>query len=131
MNKKKFALASLAAFVFMAIYEMVVHSVLLRGIYDQTPQLWRGEAEMDMLLMMIGYALMSLVLVYVFTQKMNVRSIKGGAWAGVWLGLPLALAGAMSYVWMPISVGLAICWFIATFIKVVGIGKISGMIYKD
>ena len=131
MNKKKFALAVLAAFVFTAIYEMIVHSVLLRGIYDQTPELWRTDAEMDVLLMMVGYALMSVALVYVFTQKMNVRTLKGGAWAGVWLGLPLALAGAMSYIWMPISISLAVCWFIATFIKVVAIGKISGLIYKD
>jgi len=131
MNTKRFLLASLVAFIFTAIYEMVVHGSLLKGIYSTTPDLWRADADTEVVFMMGAYLVMSLLLVYLFSQKMHVRNIKGGAVAGLWVGLPLAVAGAASYAWMPISLTLAVCWLVATLIKVVVIGAITGMIYRD
>ncbi len=129
-NSKKFWLTTIASFVFITVYEMIVHSILLKNTYDLTPALWRPEAEMNIILMMVGYLLMAAFLVCLFGEYMKVRSMKQGAKAGVAVGLPLALAGAMSYLWMPISAGLAVAWFVATFIKLVAVGKITGMVYK-
>ncbi len=131
MNIKRFLLSSVVGFIFMAIYEMLVHNIALIGVYDLTPQLWRTPEEMNIALMMAGYALMTLLLVCLFAKQMNVRTAKQGAAAGLAVGLPLALAGAMSYVWMPISITLAACWFVATLVKVLIIGVITGSLYRD
>ena len=131
MNTKRFWITSVAVFVFTLIYETVVHGFLLKETYAITPQLWRADADMNMVLMMLTYAATSLLLVYLFSQKMNVQNMKQGMHAGIWVGLPIAILGAASYIWMPISVGLGLSWFFASFIKIVSIGKMTGMLYKD
>jgi len=131
MNIKLFWVTSVAVFVFTLIYETVVHGFLLKETYALTPELWRTDTDINMTLMMLTYAVTSLLLVYLFSQKMNVRTIKQGMRAGIWVGLPIAILGAASYVWMPISVGLGVSWFFASFIKIVATGKITGLLYKN
>ena len=46
MNPKRLVLAIVAVFVGIFATDMLIHGVWLNGLYKDTAQLWRTEAEM-------------------------------------------------------------------------------------
>ena len=46
MNFKRFLAATVVLFVFILIYETIVHGFLLVSLYNATPLLWRNQQQM-------------------------------------------------------------------------------------
>lgn len=124
---KKCGISILLCFVFILLYEFVVHSHLLKGLYDQTPQLWRPQDEMKMGFMFAGQFLQALFFVCIACcatgfAKCPISGLKIGAL----VGLLIAAINLGNYSYQPISCTLACLWMLVGFIKYTTMGAIVG-----
>lgn len=146
MNKS-WLLSFIAVFIFLYVFNMVVHGTLLMDEYLKTADLWRSEEEMRALgfhWWIIYYALLSAVVVCWFKKTRPSLSklsgaeamttccpVKSGGWCfGLKLGLVMGLLMAVSYLYMPIGESLAVKWFLTGLAQGLGVGVILGMTCK-
>lgn len=132
MNIKRYLVATLALIIFMGAYECYVHTVLLSHIYSETPQLWRTMGEMSShgafgIATMVALALW---ITFIFARLFPEGGVKNGLHLGVYLGVLSAIQAAGAYYYMPISINLAVYWFIVYVIESVVGGLLIGAIYK-
>ena len=132
MDIKRYALSVFAGFIFVFIYEFIVHGILLIPTYDQTPSLWRSVEDMQNYIPFstIIQLMTTAILAYIFTLNYEAKGLVEGLRFGVIFGLIFGLYAASPISWMPISAALAFYWFIATFVKTVILGLIFSFIYK-
>lgn len=132
MNIKRYIGAALALFVFIFFYEWLVHGMLLKGIYQQTPQVWRDASQMVANMpFYIGFQLVVAAwLAFVFTQVFKEGGVAKGALFGLYFGIFAGLLSAAWYVWLPVSPALGSGWFVGSFVQIFLGGCILGVIYK-
>jgi preprotein translocase subunit SecY len=70
VNTGRFATASIAAFVVIAVVEFIIHGVLLTGIYQQAASVFRQEAEFRRLfwLFYVGYLVFAVFFTFIYTR---------------------------------------------------------------
>ena len=135
MNVKRWALASLAAFVILSIRSYVVNDMLLTDIYMSVQSVWRTPAEMASLawIFPLETAIFSLVLVYIYTRGYHAdrggagQGLRFGLLAGLLVGIPM---GAVWYAGLPIPPILGVAWFLESVIGTAIAGLAIGAIYK-
>lgn len=132
MNVKRFFGAAIALFVFLFIYDWIVHGVLLMNTYMQTAQLWRPEMDMKAMMPLCLFlkVLFVLWLTYIFTQLYKNGGVKHGVQFGIYIGVLLGLSAASSYIWLPIPASLAWGWLFSNVIMGIAGGAILGAIYR-
>jgi hypothetical protein len=83
---KRFIIAFIAAYIFLFVWGWLVNGVLLKGVYAETPNLWRSENEMMSFFhwIIVGQALVVFSFVMIYASGFG-----GGAFAGIQLGLLL------------------------------------------
>jgi hypothetical protein len=130
---KRFIVTVIAGFIFAYAYDWFVNANFMMDLYDQTPQLWRSEANMQETLWVIWLYELLLVWVsaFLFTRNYENKGMGEGVRFGVILGLLLGIEMAASYAWLPISGELAIAWFVTSLIKGIGLGVIYALTYRD
>ena len=133
MNTKRFALSVVAGFVFVFLYESVIHGMLLMDLYTEFAHLWRSEESMTkMVPFMSGMQLLFvLALGWIFTRHYENKGIGEGLRFGAYIGFFVGVTMFSFYAFMPCSMTLAASWFITTFIEVVALGVIFALIYKE
>ena len=132
MDTKRYALAVLAAFVFVFLLEFVVHGILLKGMYTETAHLWRTEEDSKMIFIMLGQILLSLVATFMFTKLHGVEFFNdNGMKFGILIGLILASPTIASYCYMPVPFALWISWVGAELTKGIGAGIAISLIYRS
>ena len=104
MNKKRFALTVIAGFVFVFLYEFLVHGHLLMPMYDETKDLWRPEKDMEAYMSwMFGIQFFFVaILAYIYTRNYEAKGLEEGVRFGVMFGLLFAVMAFAPYAWMPI-----------------------------
>ena len=125
-KSKGWLISALAAFVVCMGYDMYIHGTCLKEIYEQTPKLWRSEAEMQALApWCFAYHAVIAVLIAMFYHAWRENQTMGKAGSancsykksvlgfGLWIGLFTGTIAAAAYIWMPISAKLAQMWFLA------------------
>jgi hypothetical protein len=130
VNMKRFVIAGLAAFVFIFIYDMIVHGVLLKGIYEQTADLWRTDEEFSMGMMLVGQLLLGLAIAFFYPIVGPDTECKKAIPFGVGLGLVLAALQLGAYAYMPIPLTLSLSWALAMFLEAIGCAWIVSRVYK-
>lgn len=131
-NVKRWFLSSVIGFLFILGYEYVVHGVLLTDLYEQTPEVWRNEAEMELTqpYMFVLQYMMAAALSYIFTLNYEERGLGEGWRFGVIFGVVFALEAAAPYAWLPISPDLTLYSAVAAFIKILALGFIFALAYR-
>jgi hypothetical protein len=129
---KKLILGTLAVFVAWYILDFVIHMVILSSQYAATAHLWRPEAEMKNVLMIIVGLISALVFVYIYAgfvanKSMN-TAIKYGVIFGIGAGISM---GYGSYSVMPITYLTALVWFLGTLVETTVGGILLGLLVKD
>jgi hypothetical protein len=129
---KKLILGTLAVFVAWYILDFVIHMVILSSQYAATAHLWRPEAEMKNVLMIIVGLISALVFVYIYAgfvanKSMN-TAIKYGVIFGIGAGISM---GYGSYSVMPITYLTALGWFLGTLVETTVGGILLGLLVKD
>jgi len=132
-NLKRLCLATLAAFVFIFLYEWVFHSKIMMGFYKETAHLWRPEHEMGkyfwwMVLMQIGLAK---VLGIIFVKGYENKGVMEGVRFGLYAGGLLAIPNLATWGYMPISITLALAWGAGVLVEAIGVGVVLSLVYKE
>jgi hypothetical protein len=133
MNIKRYVLATLAMFIFVFLYEWLVHGVILMSVYEETPKVWRDFSEMSskMPLAMGLQFLFSAWCAFVFTQFYPNGGLNEGIRFGIYFGVFAGILTASWYLWLPIAAKLGWSWFISGVVEGIGSGCILGLIYRE
>src|SRR5688572_12758962 len=119
MNFKRFAMASMALFVFIYLYEFVVHGILMANIYAETPNIWRNYSQMlnyvpfNIFIM----ALIAVWMTFIFTKFYRTGGSANGLKFGFYIGVLSGIQAAGAFYYLPISATLAFLWFATNFIE--------------
>ena len=131
MNMKRFIIASCGAFIFVFLYEFLVHGFLMAGYYEQTVSVWRPKEESNMLIMLLSQFLFGFAVAFFYPiVGMDTDDCKKGIPFGIGLGLVLAMPQIASYNYLPIPLAISLFWALISFIKAFGCSLIVSKIYN-
>ncbi len=131
MNWKKFWLAALVVYVVLAITELIIHSLILKGHY-MLPG-FRAETEMGGFLWVfwvIGIVF-SFFFTFIFAKGYEGRGLCEGVRYGFYIGLLICFTGAFTqFVMYDIPYALVWYWIILGVIQMILCGIAAALIYK-
>lgn len=130
MDMKKFLFAAIGAFVFVFVYEFLVHGFLLMNQYEQTSSLWRPQAESSMPIMLLSQFLFGVAVAFFYPIVGQDTDCKKAVPFGIGLGLVMAMPQIATYSYLPIPITLSLLWAVAAFIKALGCSFIISKIYN-
>jgi hypothetical protein len=130
MNKKRYIISFFMVFVFMFLYEFLVHGFLLMDLYTQTKELWRPEEEYKMLVMCVSQLGYSAVVAYIFTLHYEGKGIGEGVRFGLCIGMLLGAIEIGKYSYMPIPMVLMLSWVLAALLLGLGSGVVLSLVYR-
>lgn len=129
---KKALIAVVVIFIAFAAMDFVLHAVLLASLYAQTPELWRPEGEMKIVLMYVVLLISTVAFVYVYDRFFAVKGIKSGVIYGLVFGIGTGVGmGYGSYAVMPIPYYVALGWFLGAVVEATVAGALLGAIVKE
>lgn len=131
MNVKKTLLAIVVVTVLWWFMDFLIHGVLLMPTYQATASLWRPMEQMNMGLGIVCTLVFATLYVLFYSYVVHPKTFHTGIKFGMWYGLIGGWAMAGSYIHLPISEGLAACWFAAVFVESLVAGALMGLITKD
>lgn len=129
MNTKRYISAAIVLFIFIYVYEAIVHGMLLMPIYLETPNLWRAEMSAYMPFNIAIMVFLTFWITFIFTRFYREGGVRNGLHFGFYLGVLSGVQAAGAYYYLPISGILAAAWFIANLVESVVGGIIIGAIY--
>jgi hypothetical protein len=125
-------LAVLAVFVVWQLLDLVIHMVILSPAYAATADLWRPMEEMKMGLGFITGLVAALAFVLIYALFIKPKSVKNAMLYGLIYGVGGGIGmGFGTYTVMPITVGIAVGWFLGTVVESVAAGWVVGRIMRD
>ncbi len=135
MNKKRWVLASLAAFITAMVLEFIFNTFCLKIAYTEVANLWRPEAEMIRLMPMYWVAAFIVSFIFVYIYSKGYEGKPSGLGEGLRFGLLFGLfvnltMVTITYATMPITVRLARDWFVTGMVEYLIVGAVVGLIYK-
>ena len=130
MNKR-FFLAVAAVFVVHEVLGFIIHQVLMTPYYQETYSLWRMPEEINLGLIYLVAVIWSLLFTYIFTKgyegKGPMEGIRYGLLVGLLISVPMAFA---TYAVQPITLSMAMAWFVYGTIQVVACGLAAALVYQ-
>ena len=130
MDMKRFVIAAIAAFVFVFLYEFLVHGFLLMGHYEETASVWRPQEESNMVVMFLSQFLFATAVAFFYPIVGPDTECKKAIPFGVGLGLVMAMPQIATYTYLPIPLMLSLLWALAAFVKAFGCVYIVSRIYN-
>ncbi len=131
MNNKRFFLAVAAVFVVHEVLGFIIHQVLMTPFYQETYSLWRMPEEINLGLIYLVAVIWSLLFTYIFTKgyegKGPMEGIRYGLLVGLLISVPMAFA---TYAVQPITLSMAMAWFVYGTIQVVACGLAAALVYQ-
>lgn len=132
MNFRRYLLSTVALFVFIFVYEVLVHAILLGDLYASTASVWRNFEEMEAITpLAMGFQLaLSAWTAFVFSQVFPTGGIKNGLTFGLFFGVFAGILTASWYLWLNVPVKFATIWLLNGIAEGMGGGLILGLIYR-
>ncbi|MEZ4753104.1 MAG: hypothetical protein R3A13_02200 [Bdellovibrionota bacterium] len=132
MNKRTI-LSFISVFIFIFIFEWLVHGELMKGMYTATSSLWRPESEMQNYCswMMLGQAIFAFMFVRIFAYNYENKGVAEGYRYGALVGLLMAGPTVASYAYMPVPMSLILCWVIIMVIEGILAGMLTAKVYAS
>jgi len=127
---KKMALGGLAAFVFVFLYEFLVHGFLMKGMYEATMSVWRPQEESSMPIMFLSQFLFAMAVAFFYPVVGPDKDCKKAIPFGFGLGLVMAMPSIGTYSYLPIPMSISLLWALAAFGKAFGASYIVGRIFN-
>ena len=128
---KGIVLAIVAIFIAWSALDFIIHGMLLKETYEATAHLWRTIQDTNMMLMHTVTLAVAIFFVLLYQRCVSEKSVAMGLKLGVLFGLAAGIMSASAYVYMPISLMLAIDWFIGTLVQFVIAGWLVGLFVKS
>ena len=117
---KGMLLGGFAAFVFVFLFEFLVHGFLMMGMYEATMSVWRPQAESNMPIMLLSQFLFAMAVAFFYPIVGPDNECKKAVPFGFGLGLVMAMPQLASYSYLPISISISLAWAAASFVKAFG-----------
>lgn len=132
MNVPRYVLAAFALFVFIFLYEMLVHGFILMEVYESTADVWRDFAEMEanMPLAMCFQFALSAWSAFVFSQVYPNSGMKNGFIFGLFFGVFAGILTASWYLWLKVPAKLSLIWLMNGIVEGIGGGVVLGLVYR-
>lgn len=130
MTITRFAIASVGAFIFISLYEMLVHVFLMADFYHQTASVWRSPEESSMPIMLLSQGLFAAALAFFYPIVGLDNECKKGLPFGFGLGLVMAMPQIGTYSYLPIPLTLSLLWAAIVFVEVICASFIISKIYN-
>ena len=131
MNFKRCAMATVAAFVFVFLYDMLVHGYLLMSMYNETTHLWRPMEEHKMTFMCLSQLAYSGMAAYIFTVNYEDGGVPEGIRFGLLIGCMVGSIQIGTQSYMPIPLALTVSWVVQEIIRGLGTGIVLSLVYDD
>lgn len=130
---QRFVMMCLAGFVFVFVFDYLIHGIILKAEYKDTSIFWRNPSDMKIYFPMAAMLqLMSVfVLGYIFTRNFEEKGVREGVRFGLTLGLLVGICSFSMYAYMPITLTLALSWLTSSILEVIGLGVIFALLYKN
>lgn len=123
-------LGGLAAFVFVFLFEFLVHGFLMMGLYESTMNVWRPQAESNMAVMLLSQFLFAMAVAFFYPIVGPDKDCKKAGPFGFGLGLVLAMPQIASYSYLPIPISISLLWAAAAFVKALGSAFIAAKVFN-
>jgi hypothetical protein len=133
LKNKTFWIGFVVVYVVAFVIGFLVHEVLLADTYRALMHVWRPEEQMMdlMWIMFFTSAVYLFVFCYIFTKGYEGRGIMEGVRYGTLMGLFMSVPMAFeSFAVYPITMNLAIAWFVTGMIYFIVLGAVFAAIYK-
>lgn len=117
MNTKRFIIAGICAFIFVFIYEFIVHGFLMMDLYEQTSDVWRPQEESNMVIMLLSQFLFAIAVAFFYPVVGLDTDCKKGMPFGTGLGLVMAAPQIATYCYLPIPLKISLFWALIVFVK--------------
>lgn len=135
MNKKKFWITVIVAFILTEATNFLIHGVFLKSTYESEgiKEIFRNMEEMNsrMWVMWITDFLWVYFFIFIFVKGYENKGIMEGMKYGLYIGIFVSLVFSyQSYVIYPIPYSLAFQWFIYGLIQCVLLGVVAALVYK-
>jgi hypothetical protein len=128
----RLVLSSLIILVVWTIFDVLMHRLFLRRMYETIVGLWRPFDQMNVVVIYIVTFVLIAIFVGSYSLLVRPKSLLAGIGLGAFLGLALGIAsGFGTYIHMPISLGLAWAWLIGGLLKGIAAGAIVGMLIPE
>lgn len=119
-----------AAFVFVFLFEFLVHGFLMMGMYQETMTVWRPQAESNMAVMMLSQFLFAMAVAFFYPIIGPDKDCKKALPFGFGLGLVMAMPQIASYSYLPIPISISLAWAAASFVKAFGSSFIVAKVFN-
>ncbi len=130
MDLKHFFIAGVLAFVFVFLYEFIVHGFLMMGLYEQTSEMWRPQEESNMAIMLLSQFLFGMAVAFFYPIVGLDTDCKKGVPFGIGLGLVMATPQIATYCYLPIPLKLSLSWTVIEFVKALFTVLIVSKVYN-
>lgn len=127
---KGMVLGGVAAFVFVFLFEFLVHGFLMMGMYETTMTVWRPQAESNMAVMMLSQFLFAMAVAFFYPIVGPDKECKKAIPFGFGLGLVMAMPQIASYSYLPIPISISFAWAAASFVKAFGSAFIVAKVFN-
>lgn len=124
-------MATIAAFVFVFIFEGLWHQLLMKDMYEATLSVWPPEDPGKMVYIFTSQFLFVAVMAYIYTVVGKHIPCKRGIAFGFFVGLLLAMPTLGTYCYLPIPLTITLMWMLACLLKGLGAGIVIAAIYKE
>jgi hypothetical protein len=133
MNWKKLWIAFIVVYVVYQITNLIIHSVILMGFYDQLSidGVFRSAADMPGWVFWITAIVFSFFFVFIFAKGYENRGIGEGIRYGFYVGMLFFFVGSFDqFVTYPLPYSLAWYWIILGVIQAIICGVVAALVYK-
>lgn len=119
-----------AVYIFIFVYEFVLHGILLKPWYEETIQLWRGETECVMAALLGGQLLFAAALTAVYAVGIKGACVKDGLRYGVMLLALFVPQHIMMHGVAPYPLKLTLAWIVGSGIEMILVGVLLGALCR-
>jgi hypothetical protein len=135
MNKnsrmmKGMLISGIVAFIFVFLYEFLVHGFLMKGMYEATASVWRPQAESSMPVMLLSQFLFAMALAFFYPIIGPDKQCKKAIPFGVGLGLVMAMPQIATYSYLPIPITISLAWAVITFVQAAATSFIIAKVFN-
>ncbi len=120
----------IAAFVFVFLFEFIVHGVLLKGPYEATMNVWRPQDESNMAIMLLSQFLFAMAVAFFYPIVGPDKECKKAIPFSFGLGLVMAMPQIATYSYLPIPLSISLFWAAASFGKAFGCSFIVAKVFN-
>lgn len=130
INCKRAFFTTVAVFVTLFVTDFIIHGPILKSTYEQTPTLWRSDADMKVVWIILSQIVIAKMFSLIFAKGYEGKGIAEGVRFGILAGL---FSIAHSFVWYavaPLPSNIFMAWCGLGMAQFILAGIVASFVYK-